>query len=114
MTLGELIKRLEALPQDMILQHGFSHPHSYRGYYVEGSTISIDLFCEEFFKTLDAMQVSKWSKIKVGKDMPRDKFPKGRRRDGKWYYGNISFINGEAIGQRITKDPSSDYLVGVI
>lgn len=33
MTLGELIKRLEALPQNMILQHGFYHPHSYRGYY---------------------------------------------------------------------------------
>lgn len=33
MTLGELIKRLEALPQDMILHCGFAHPHSYRGYY---------------------------------------------------------------------------------
>jgi hypothetical protein len=83
-------------------------------YYVEGSTISIDLFCEEFFKTLDAMQVSKWSKIKVGKEMPRDRFPKGRDKSGKWHYGNISFINSEALGPRITKDPSSDYLVGII
>lgn len=82
-------------------------------FYVEGATISVEAFCEEFFKTLDAMQVSKWSKIKVGKEMPRDKFPKGRRSDGKWYYGNISFIQGEPLGAKITKDPDSDYLIGV-
>ena len=80
-------------------------------YYVEGSTLSIDVFCDEFFKTLDAMQVSKWSKIKVGKEMPRDKFPKGRDKSGKWHYGNISFINSESLGPRITKDPSTDYLI---
>jgi hypothetical protein len=82
-----------------------------RCFYVEGVTISVEAFCDEFFKTLDAMQVSKWSKIKVGKDMPRDKFPKGRDKSGKWYYGNISFIPGEPIGPKITKDPNSDYLI---
>jgi len=80
-------------------------------FYVEGHTISVEAFCEEFFKTLDAMQVSKWSKIKVGKEMPKNKFPKGRLKDGKWYYGNISFNDGPAVGPKITKDPESDYLL---
>jgi hypothetical protein len=83
-------------------------------FYVEGVSISVEAFCEEFFKTLDAMQVSKWSKIKVGKEMPKEKFPKGRRKDGKWYFGNISFVNGEPIGPKITKDPNTDYLIGFV
>lgn len=33
MTLGEVIKRLEALPQDAVVKHGFGNPHSDRGNY---------------------------------------------------------------------------------
>lgn len=33
MKLGELIKALEALPQDATVAHGFGSPHSYRGDY---------------------------------------------------------------------------------
>lgn len=33
MKLGELIKALESMDQDMIVEHGFSTPHSDRGYY---------------------------------------------------------------------------------
>lgn len=32
-TLGDLIRYLESLPPDQPVEHGFSHPHSYRGYY---------------------------------------------------------------------------------
>jgi len=83
-----------------------------RCFYVEGSTISIESFWEEFCKTLDALQVSKWSKIRIGKDMPRDKFPKGRKKDGKWYYANISFVESSALGPKITRDLTTDYLIG--
>lgn len=33
MTLAELIRRLEAMPQDARLPIGIEEPHSYRGYY---------------------------------------------------------------------------------
>ena len=33
MTLGELIHVLKAAKQDLVCVHGFSDPHSYRGYY---------------------------------------------------------------------------------
>lgn len=33
MTLGELITALEAADPRLVLPHGFTHPHSYRGYY---------------------------------------------------------------------------------
>lgn len=33
MTLKELIVALEKAPADRIVPHGFSYPHSYRGYY---------------------------------------------------------------------------------
>lgn len=33
MTLGELIKQLEAYPQDLVVKHGFGSPHSDRGNY---------------------------------------------------------------------------------
>jgi hypothetical protein len=32
-TLGEIIDYLRTLPPDMIVERGFDHPHSYRGYY---------------------------------------------------------------------------------
>lgn len=33
MNLGQLIKKLEKLPADLTVRHGFHHPHSYRGFY---------------------------------------------------------------------------------
>ena len=33
MTLGELIEALEHLPGEQTFKWGFSHPHSFRGYY---------------------------------------------------------------------------------
>lgn len=35
MVLSELIERLAAADQDMVVPIGFWHPHSYRGYYHE-------------------------------------------------------------------------------
>ncbi|MFC9490722.1 hypothetical protein ACFTZM_32240, partial [Streptomyces hydrogenans] len=35
MPLGELITALEAADPDLVLPDGFTHPHSYRGYYHE-------------------------------------------------------------------------------
>jgi hypothetical protein len=32
-TLGEAVKWLEALPGEQVVELGFTHPHSYRGYY---------------------------------------------------------------------------------
>jgi hypothetical protein len=33
MTLQQLIERLRSEPRDLVVHHGFSSPHSYRGYY---------------------------------------------------------------------------------
>ena len=33
MTLGQLIAALKQLPPDKVVKHGFTHAHSYRGYY---------------------------------------------------------------------------------
>jgi hypothetical protein len=35
MNLGELITALEAADPDLVLPHGFTNPHSYRGHYIE-------------------------------------------------------------------------------
>lgn len=33
MTLGQLIEELRKHPTDTVVKHGFTNPHSYRGYY---------------------------------------------------------------------------------
>jgi hypothetical protein len=40
--LGDVISHLESLPADMVVEHGFGDPHSYRGYYEDLSFEPID------------------------------------------------------------------------
>lgn len=35
MILDDLIELLESVPPNTVLKNGFSHPHSYRGYYTD-------------------------------------------------------------------------------
>jgi hypothetical protein len=63
-------------------------------YYVEGKMIKISEFCNRFHEWLDVSDIPKWSKIRIGREMP-PQFPKGRNmQDGaQYYYGNISWTD---------------------
>lgn len=61
-----------------------------------GNTIKMSEFYDKFVSVAFSDDASKWSKIKVGKLMPR-KYPKGRSpKDPNWYLGNIRWAS-EAI-----------------
>lgn len=60
-------------------------------YAVSGSIMQISEFYERFQEWAPPEQISNWTKIRVGREMP-PKYPKGRRRsDGQFCYGNISW-----------------------
>lgn len=60
-------------------------------HYIPGSVISVAEFYDEFHKWLDPNDRYDWSKIKIGREMPK-RFPKGRlTTNAQWHYGNISF-----------------------
>jgi hypothetical protein len=56
-----------------------------------GSWIKFSQLYEDFIKTCDPSTVDKWSKIRVGRELPTT-YPKGRNRgDAHWYVGNIAY-----------------------
>ncbi len=69
---------------------------------VPGESISIGDFNEQFQAWLGEDRADAWSKIKVGKEMIRLGYPKGRSgSDGSnWYYGNISWTMDTVFPQR--------------
>ena len=62
-------------------------------HYVPGKTILFSEFYEAFKDWLDPNEVFSWSKVKVGKELPKAIYPKGRVRgsDPSYQIGNISF-----------------------
>lgn len=63
--------------------------------YVSGSKIQFSTLYEQFTKWVDDDELQKWSKIRVGKELP-PKFPKARiRRTGQMYVGNIAWKSSE-------------------
>lgn len=85
-------------------------------HHVPGEVVSVDDMWKAFFRWLDEDDKDKWSKIKMGKDMPA-KYPKGRWNGPNWYYGNCSlkarktgdlgkpllFLKGEKLVELTTK-----------
>lgn len=62
-----------------------------RCHYVTGEMISIKEFYMNFREWCDPAYVDKWSKIRIGREMPI-KYPKGRSpKDGQFHYGNLSW-----------------------
>lgn len=79
-------------------------------YWVPGTMLTFAEFYEAFIGTLEASEVMKWSKIRVGKNMPQDKFPKGRRSDGTWCFGNIAFEPIETEARKLIRAVDSEML----
>lgn len=59
--------------------------------YCNGTCIKFSDFHAEFMKWLDVNDVPKWTKIRVGRELP-PQYPKARQHsDGQWYIGNITW-----------------------
>lgn len=60
-------------------------------HYVDGHTIKVSEFFDRFKDTLEQHELTLWTKIRVGREMP-PQFPKGRNpKDGQWHFGNIGW-----------------------
>jgi hypothetical protein len=60
-----------------------------------GSRIKFSDFYNKFLEKCDPLQVSKWSKIRVSRELPHH-YPHGRsRKDAQFYIGNIAFKGTE-------------------
>jgi hypothetical protein len=60
-------------------------------FHIPGSMTEYKIFWETFFNWLDAEEAGNWTKIRVGRELPR-RFPKGRnmKDKAKFYIGNVS------------------------
>jgi len=66
--------------------------------YYNGISIKFSDFHTEFLKWLDVNDVPKWTKIRVGRELP-PQYPKARiHADGQFYIGNITW-HGNAIDE---------------
>jgi len=62
---------------------------------VDGAWLKVSEFYNRFCEWLDPNDVHRWTKIKVGKEMPPT-YPKGRNRsDAQFYIGNITWKDEE-------------------
>lgn len=66
-------------------------------HYVPGATTTVKEFYETFIMNLEPTEISRWTKIRIGKEMPSE-YPKGRLKDATWAYGNLSLIEKDPIG----------------
>lgn len=61
-------------------------------YYAPGEVIRISDFFEAFVNSDFVNKHDRWTKQMVSREIPQEKFPKGRlKNDSSWYYGNMSF-----------------------
>jgi hypothetical protein len=69
-------------------------------YKIDGSLTLYSEFYNKFVTWLDAEEVGNWSKIRVGRELPRN-FPKGRNFSdkAKFYVGNLSFNPSDKSGK---------------
>lgn len=71
-----------------------------------GAKLKFSEVYNRFSEKCDPNQISRWSKIRVGKELPHH-FPKGRHRsDAQFYIGNIDFANGTQ-----TAKPGTEYVM---
>lgn len=72
-------------------------------YEAPGNQIKVADLYDRFIERCDPQQVPRWSKIRMGKELPH-KYPKGRcRKDAQFYVGNIAFTRDKS------SVPRSDY-----
>ena len=70
-------------------------------FYDPGKLVLLEEFYNKFASSVDSVHLEYWTKVRVGKDLDRNKFPKGRNpNDSKFNIGNISW----------SKDSSGDLL----
>jgi hypothetical protein len=72
-------------------------------FFVPGEMILMSEFYERFIASVDPDEAITWSKIRLGKEMST-KYPKGRRPDGNWVFGNISFESGIGTTKLTVRD----------
>lgn len=62
---------------------------------VNGRLIKFSDFYDQYIKWMDPNEVHRWSKIRVGRELP-PQFPKGRSRtNGQFYIANVTWSNNE-------------------
>lgn len=68
---------------------------------IEGALILYSTFVERFQQWLDPEEVGNWSKVRIGRELPR-KFPKGRNTSegSRFYVGNLSLDKNEKTSVR--------------
>jgi hypothetical protein len=80
-------------------------------FYVPGATVTLGEFYNAFAERLDGAQIMKWPKQRISREVPSDKFPKGRRKaDAQHCFGNMSLMPGDPIGPVLCRPIYSDYL----
>jgi hypothetical protein len=62
-------------------------------YYVPGVLVSVEEFNDKFTAWLDPSDRMQWPKQRISREMPLEKYPKGKssKRDNRMCYGNLSF-----------------------
>jgi hypothetical protein len=89
----------------------FLHEHIH---YVPGCMLPLSEFYERFMETLEGTQVAKWPKPRISREMPQDKFPKGRRkRDAAWCFGNMSLAKRIPIGPPLYRPLGNEFLIAM-
>ena len=76
---------------------------------VPGHTVSVSDFFNRFMTSLDALEAGHWTKIKVGREIPKP-FIKGKNQSGNMSIGNIAFEEKESRGKLLTCNPSNNRL----
>lgn len=71
-------------------------------HHIPGSKVRFAEFFDRFRDWLDPSQASHWSKIRVGRELPKDKHPKGRGLDSQFYVCNLSFDPDVEEGVNLT------------
>lgn len=78
-------------------------------YQVEGSIITLEEFNNKFISWLDPFDRPNWTKQRIAREMPLEKFPKGKssKFNNRLCYGNISFephVNPIGLRLEVKKD----------
>lgn len=83
----ETEQKLAAKKRQQSLLQLYIEEHLHR---VDGGTVKVAEFFTNFSDWLDPTARVEWTRKKVAADMPAE-FPKGRRKDAQWCYGNLSW-----------------------
>lgn len=60
-------------------------------FYFPGKAVKFGELYEKFIEQLDPMKVEHWSKVQFGREIDKNKYPKGRLQEADTMIGNVSF-----------------------